>query len=118
MQLRYVLKAGHGKAFGVSYVRMVPIDAGIPERRTDIYRHVHMGVFSGIGASLMYRWSVILEEYGPEIVHIKENHNTVADAISRLDYDPSRNHHAHINFVMSKAEETGIDACHFEWKAV
>ena len=35
------------------YVRMVPIDSGIPERRTDINGHVRMGVFSGIGASLM-----------------------------------------------------------------
>ena len=66
----------------------------------------------------VYRWRIILEEYGPKIVYIKGVHNTVADAISRLDYDPTKNYHAHMNFVMSKAEETGIDACHFEWKAV
>ena len=28
------------------------------------------------------------EEYGPTIVYIKGIHNTVADAISRLDYGP------------------------------
>ena len=55
----YVLNAGHGKAFGVSYVRMVPIDSGISERRTDIYGHVRMGVFSGIGAPLMYRSAIV-----------------------------------------------------------
>ena len=49
----YVLNAGHGKAFDVSYVRIVNIVSGIPEHRTDIYGHVRMGIFSGIGASLM-----------------------------------------------------------------
>jgi hypothetical protein len=34
----------------------------------------------------VYRWRLILEEYGPEIVYIKGIHNTVADATSRLDY--------------------------------
>jgi hypothetical protein len=34
----------------------------------------------------MYRWRLILEEYGPEISYIKGIHNTIADAISRLEY--------------------------------
>jgi hypothetical protein len=33
----------------------------------------------------------LLEEYGPEIVYIKGIHNTVADAVSRLEYDPGVN---------------------------
>ncbi len=33
----------------------------------------------------------MLEEYGPEIVYIKGKHNTVADAVSWLEYDPSVN---------------------------
>jgi hypothetical protein len=33
----------------------------------------------------------LLEEYGPEIVYTKGIHNTVADAVSRLEYDPSVN---------------------------
>ncbi len=33
----------------------------------------------------------MLEEYGPKIVYIKGIHNTVADAVSRLEYDPSVN---------------------------
>ena len=32
-----------------------------------------------------------MEEYAPEIIYIKEIHNTVADAISRLEYDPKLN---------------------------
>ncbi len=34
----------------------------------------------------MYRWRLILKDYGPEIVYIKGIHNTIADAISWLEY--------------------------------
>jgi hypothetical protein len=33
----------------------------------------------------------LLEEYGPKIVYIKGIHNTVAVAVSQLEYDPSVN---------------------------
>ncbi len=33
----------------------------------------------------------MLEEYWPKIVYIKGIHNTVADTVSRLEYDPSVN---------------------------
>jgi hypothetical protein len=33
----------------------------------------------------------LLEEYGPKIIYIKGIHNTIADAVSRLEYDPSVN---------------------------
>ncbi len=36
----------------------------------------------------VYRWRLILEEDGPEIIYIKGIHNTVADAISRLNFSP------------------------------
>jgi hypothetical protein len=39
----------------------------------------------------VYRWRLLLEEYGPEIVYIKGIHDTVADTISWLEYDPSVN---------------------------
>ncbi len=39
----------------------------------------------------VYRWRSLLEEYGPKIVYIKGIHNTVAEAISQLEYDPSVN---------------------------
>ena len=47
----------------------------------------------------------MLEEYGPEIVYIKGIHNTVADAISRLEYDPSVNKTAE-NYSMTKVKGT------------
>ncbi len=39
----------------------------------------------------VYQWRLLLEEYGPKIVYIKGIHNTVADAVSWLEYDPSIN---------------------------
>ncbi len=43
----------------------------------------------------------MLEEYGPEIVYIKGIHNTIADAISRLEYDPRVNQTAE-NYHLTK----------------
>ena len=45
----------------------------------------------GLTSDRVYRWRLLLEEYGPDIEYIKGIDNTVADAISRLDYDSSRN---------------------------
>jgi hypothetical protein len=39
----------------------------------------------------MYQLRLQLEKYGPKIVYIKGIHNTIADAISWLEYDPSIN---------------------------
>ena len=48
----------------------------------------------GLTSDRVYRWRLIIEEYGPEILYIKGVDNTVADAISRLDYNPALNRHA------------------------
>ncbi len=45
----------------------------------------------GMTSNRVYRWRLLLEEYGPEIVYIKGIHNTIADAVSRLEYDLSVN---------------------------
>jgi len=37
------------------------------------------------------RWRILLEEDALEIIYIKGIHNTVANAISWLEYDPKRN---------------------------
>ena len=63
-----------------------------------------------------------LEEYSPEIVYIKGIHNTVADAISRLEYDPAANPDRlsyHMSRVQTRVEnDTGIRQEQFKWKAV
>ncbi len=42
----------------------------------------------GLTSDRVYRWRLLLEEFGPTIVYIKGIHNTVAYAISQLDYGP------------------------------
>jgi hypothetical protein len=62
----------------------------------------------GLTSDRVTRWRILLEEYAPEIIYIKGIHNTVADAISRLDYDPKlnlANEYNHAMHVMSPKEE-------------
>ena len=42
----------------------------------------------GITYDRVYRWRLIIKEYGPEIIYIMGELNTVADAISRFDFTP------------------------------
>ncbi len=41
-----------------------------------------------------------MEEYAPKIIYIKGIHNTITDAISRLDYDPKVNSTNEYNHAM------------------
>jgi hypothetical protein len=45
----------------------------------------------GLTLDQVYQWRLLLEKYRPEIVYINDIHNTVADAVSWLEYDPSVN---------------------------
>ncbi len=45
----------------------------------------------GLTSDRVYHWRLLLEEYPPEIISIKEIHNTVVDAVLRLEYDPKLN---------------------------
>jgi hypothetical protein len=45
----------------------------------------------GLTSDRVYCWQLLLEEFAPEIVYVKGIHNTVADAISQLDYNPKVN---------------------------
>ncbi len=51
----------------------------------------HMRDALGLTLDRVCQWRLLLEEYGPKIVYIKGIHNTMADAVSRLEYDPSVN---------------------------
>ena len=72
----------------------------------------------GLTCDRVYRWRVLLEEYAPEIVYIKGIHNTVADAISRLDYCPNVEPDAHANFMQHVTDVYGVHESHFKWKTV
>ncbi len=49
----------------------------------------------------------MLEEYRPKIVYFKGIHNTIADAISWLEYDPSVNPTAE-NYHLTKVKRTSV----------
>ncbi len=55
----------------------------------------------GITSDRVYPWRLLLD--GPEIVYIKGIHNTIADAISWLEYDPSVNQTAE-NYRLTKVK--------------
>jgi hypothetical protein len=59
----------------------------------------------GITSDHVYQWRLLLEENGPKIVYIKGIHNTVAVAISRLEYDPKVNQTAE-RYHMTKVKKT------------
>ena len=63
----------------------------------------------GLTSDRVTRRRILLEEYAPEIIYVKEGiHNTVAYAISWLDYDPKlnlTNEDNHATHVMSTKEE-------------
>jgi hypothetical protein len=44
----------------------------------------------GLTLDRVYQWRLLLE-YGPKIVYIEGIHNTMADAVLQLEYDPSVN---------------------------
>jgi hypothetical protein len=58
----------------------------------------------GMTLDQVYQWRLLLEDYGPKIVYIKGIHNTAADAISRLEYDPSINQTAE-DYHMAKVKK-------------
>ena len=69
------------------------------------------------------QWRILLEEYGPYLVFIPGNQNTITDATSHLDYDSILNPDRHINYSLQKAcDKTGIEEDSEEdslrWQAV
>ncbi len=45
----------------------------------------------GLTSDRVYHWQLLLEEFAPKIVYMKGIKNTVVDAISWLDYNPTVN---------------------------
>ncbi len=61
----------------------------------------------GMTLDRVYQWRLLLEEYGPKIVYIKGIHNTVADTILWLEYDPSVNQTAE-NYHLTKVKRGSV----------
>jgi hypothetical protein len=71
----------------------------------------------GMTMDHLYQWRLLLEEYGPEIFYIKGIHNTVADAISWLEYDPSVNQTAE-SYHMTKVKRSSKYSQRQSWMTV
>eukprot|EP00804_Cyclotella_cryptica_P003460 CCRYP_002092-RA/>CCRYP_002092-RA protein AED:0.48 eAED:0.46 QI:0/0/0/1/0/0/3/0/122 len=63
----------------------------------------------GLTSDHVYQWRLLLKEFGPEITYIRDIHNTVADAISRLDIGPISSEHKdsmRFRYLQSAAKKT------------
>jgi hypothetical protein len=70
----------------------------------------------GLTSDKVYRWRSLLEEYAPEIMYIQGIHNTVADAILQLKYDPKLNTTNEYTHAMLSVEPEELSAK--RWKSV
>jgi hypothetical protein len=61
----------------------------------------------GFTSDWVCQWRLLLEEYGPKIVYSKGIHKTIADAISRLEYDPSVNQTTE-SYFMTKVAQNAV----------
>ncbi len=68
----------------------------------------------GLTSDRVYHWQLLLEEHAPETMHMKGIHNTVADAISRLEYDPRLNNTNEYTHAMLGVEPEELSAQ--QWK--
>ena len=67
--------------------------------------------YKNFNTERVMRWRLILEEYGPELIYIKGENNVVADALSRLDLNPTNSQPPaeETNFLSHMAECYGQD---------
>ncbi len=72
----------------------------------------------GMTSDRVYRWRLLLEEYGLKIVYIKGIHNTIADTISWLEYDPSVNRTAENYHMMKVKKRSSKRSQRQSWMAV
>ena len=70
----------------------------------------------GLTSNRVYRWRLLLEEFSPKISYIKGITNTVADAISRLDYDPKINPDTAHTYFTRNCAKMGISTINLKWK--
>jgi hypothetical protein len=68
----------------------------------------------GLTFDKLYHWRLLLEEFAPKIVYIKGIHNSVADAISQLDYKPKVNPNSEFNYYTLGVQAKGETAT--QWK--
>jgi hypothetical protein len=70
----------------------------------------------GLTSDRVYRLQLLLEEYAPEVIYIKGIHNTVADAILQLEYDPKLNKANENTHAMLCVEPEELSVQRRKWK--
>jgi hypothetical protein len=87
------------KRYSVTEIELLAIVETLKEfkgmlwgQRIIVYTDHKNLIYDALGSTSdrVFRWRLLLEEYGPEIIYIKGEENTVADAISRLDFSPKK----------------------------
>ncbi len=68
----------------------------------------------GLTSDRVYHWQLLLEDFAPEIVYIKGIHNSVAEAISQLGYNPKVNPNSKFNYSTFGVPAKGETAT--QWK--
>ncbi len=72
----------------------------------------------GTVSDRVYQWALLLEEFAPRIEHIKGTNNLVADAISCLEYTPSKSISSHFHLMKLLMTKYDPDVKrHLKWKA-
>ena len=76
--------------------------------------------YKNFNTDRVMRWRLLIEEYGPELVYIKGEHNVVADALSRLDSKESKipNSPAAMADLFAKKEKVPEDAYPLHFKLI
>jgi hypothetical protein len=78
-------------------------------QRLRIYTDHKNLTYHNFDTERVLRWRLILEEYGPELIYIKGDHNIVADALSRLDIDTPHVDPTNLHAMHYLAEHFGLD---------
>jgi Integrase zinc binding domain/RNase H-like domain found in reverse transcriptase len=65
--------------------------------------------FSTFNTERVMRWRLIIEEYAPEFIYLKGEHNIVADALSRLELDGSTTTSDEIHDIQYLADHFALD---------
>ena len=69
-------------------------------------------IYTNFNTDRVMRWRLILEEYGPELIYTKGSTNIVADALSRLETEPTNESIAEAkNFVNIREANATLCGC-------
>jgi hypothetical protein len=77
--------------------------------RIKVYTDHKNLTFVNFNTERVMRWRLILEEYAPELIYLKGEHNIVADALSRLELDTPNTTLAEMHDIQYLADHFALD---------